>query len=102
MGRRPARFPTWLRIIPEGPAKASSGAPPGEGISRRARRRDPGYAPRPENELDGADGARVEHGHARLAPTRNGADASVARGDAARGDGQCRAARLYPLGAGAR
>src|SRR6188768_949400 len=102
MGRRPARFPTWLRTIPERLAKASFGPPPDERISRRARRRDLGDTPRPENELDGADGARVEHTHARAAPAREGTGASVADGNTAGGDGQSRTARLYPLGRGPR
>jgi len=77
-------------------------APPGERESRRARCRERADAPRPENELDGAGGARIEHAHARVAPALEGAAARVARGDTTGGDGQSRAARLYPLGTGTR
>ena len=67
-------------------------------MTRRTRRRECIDAARPENELDSALRSCIEHAHAGIAPAVQGAVTRVAAGDTAGGNGQSRAARLYPLG----
>src|SRR6185503_15363156 len=96
MGRRPERFPTWAGIIPE-PARNSYLTPPGEGISRRARRAAHRDSVRPESDFDAAVTPGIEYRYAGVAPAVDRECPRIAAGDASCRDGQRRAYRIYPL-----
>src|SRR5688572_13766696 len=94
----PHDFPHGLASY-RGAPKASLEAPPGEGITRRARGGESENALRPEAELDGAVACRLENRDSRTAPARKHAGARLGAGHAARRDDPTRQSRtpFYPL-----